>query len=250
MGTHGAAGRPDRAWLMPAVTSTTNAADSVGWLRRCADRVPPPGHRELPQRLTTPLAKTTFVVLDLETTGLSPEHDRITEIGAVKIRGRQVLREVRTFVDPGRSIPPSISALTGITDAMVHGAPSIASILDPLIAFLDGAVLVAHHARFDLAFLQAAASSTGHGRLQPPTVDTVMLARRLLDGELATFDLATVARHLHTLARPAHRALADARTTVDVLHGLIERAARWEATTLGALCQLATPPSIDRRAEG
>lgn len=206
----------------------------------------PIGSRQRVPPLTTPLAQTTFVVLDLETTGLSPEHDQITEIGAVKVQGGHVVREVRTLVDPGRSIPAPISALTGITDSMVQGAPSISAVLGPLAAFIDGAVLVAHHADFDLAFLRAAAACDGHEQLYPPTVDTLRLARRLLDGQLATFDLRTVAEHLGVAARPTHRALADARTTVEVLHALIERAARRQATTLGALRQLAAPTYAGR----
>lgn len=189
--------------------------------------------------LSTPLIETTFVVLDLETTGLSPAHDRIIEIGAVKVRGGDLLGELRTFVRPGRPIPAPISALTGITGPMVRDAPPIHTILPDVLRFLDRAAVVAHHARFDLGFLDAAATAIGLVRPEPVIIDTVRLARRLLPDELRSFDLATLAAHLHATVRPDHRALADAHATVDVLHGLIERAGSYDAVTLGGLCDLA-----------
>src|SRR5829696_9214929 len=106
------------------------------------------------------LRETTFVVVDLETTGGRPSgdgHDAITEIGAVKVRGGDVLGELATLVDPGRSIPSQIVALTGITTAMVYNAPTIDSVLPAFLAFSRGAVLVAHNAGFDIGFLRAAA---------------------------------------------------------------------------------------------
>ncbi len=188
--------------------------------------------------LGTPLIHTTFVVLDLETTGLSAEVDRITEIGAVKVRGGEVLGELRTFVHPEREIPTSVTAITGITDAMVAAAPSMAGILDHLLGFLTNAVFVAHNAAFDLAFLRAAASRHGHPPPEPTVVDTARLSRRLLGDEVRDHRLATLARHLHARTVPEHRALADARATVDVLHGLLERAGSLGATTLEDLVEL------------
>jgi len=188
--------------------------------------------------LGTPLIDTTFVVLDLETTGLRAEVDRITEVGAVKVRGGEVLGELRTFVHPGRPIPPAVTAITGITDAMVAGAPTMAGVLDHLLGFLTGAVLVAHNAAFDLAFLRAAASRHGHPPPDPTVVDTARLSRRLLGDEVRDHRLATLARHLHARTTPEHRALADARATVDVLHGLLERAGSLGATTLEDLIEL------------
>src|SRR6201999_132514 len=104
----------------------------------------------------------TFVVVDLETTGGratadGDDFDAITEIGAVKVRGGKVLGELATLVDPGRSIPPQIVALTGITSAMVCDAPKIEAVLPAFLEFARGAVLVAHNAGFDVGFLRAAA---------------------------------------------------------------------------------------------
>jgi DNA polymerase III subunit epsilon len=190
------------------------------------------------EALGTPLIETTFVVLDLETTGLSPDRDRITEIGAVKVRGGDVLGELRTFVHPGGPIPPAITAVTGITDAMVRDAPAVAAVLPTVLRFLGDAVFVAHNARFDLAFLRAAAASVGLPAPEPLVIDTARLARRLLADEVRNLRLATIAAHLRTRTRPEHRALADARATVDVLHGLLERAGSLGATSVEDLRDL------------
>lgn len=195
------------------------------------------------EALGAPLITTTFVVLDLETTGLSPDRDRITEVGAVKVRGGEVLGELRTFVHPGRPIPPAVTAVTGITDTMVRDAPTMAAVLPTVLEFLGEAVLVAHNAGFDLGFLRAAAAQHGLSPPTPVVVDTARLARRLLRDEVRDCRLATLAAHLRTRARPEHRALSDARATVDVLHGLLERAGTLGATTLEDLRALARSTS-------
>jgi DNA polymerase III subunit epsilon len=190
-------------------------------------------------QLGTPLIDVTFVVLDLETTGLTPGRDRITEVGAVKVRGGEVLGELQTLVHPGRPIPPAVSAVTGITDGMVAAAPPIEAVLPTVLRFLGDAVLVAHNARFDLSFLRAACEQHHHGTLDPLVVDTARLARRLVADEVRDRRLATLARHLGSRVVPDHRALTDARATVDVLHGLLERAGSYGATTLEDLRDLA-----------
>jgi len=173
------------------------------------------------------LRETTFVVVDLETTGGRPSgdgHDAITEIGAVKVRGGAVLGELATLVDPGRSIPPQIVALTGITTAMVCDAPTIDSVLPAFLEFARGAVLVAHNAGFDIGFLRAAAERAQIPWPRPPVLCTVRLARRVLTrDEAPSVRLAALARLFGAATTPNHRALEDARATVDVLHGLIER---------------------------
>ncbi len=120
--------------------------------------------------LDTPLFDTTFVVVDLETTGTSPERDAITEIGAVKVRGGEVLGEFATLVNPGCAIPPQIIQVTGITTAMVLDAPRIEAVLPGFLEFAAGAVLVAHNARFDTGFLKAAGAPRPRpGGPAPPT---------------------------------------------------------------------------------
>lgn len=204
---------------------------------------PPVAHQPTLEELGTPLFDTTFVVLDLETTGLSPDQDRITEVGAVKVRGGQVVGELATLVHPGRTIPPAVVSVTGITDAMVRAAPPIGAVLPSLLEFLGPAALVAHNARFDVSFLRAALRTAGHSPFEPVVVDTARLARRLLAGEVRDVRLATLASHLRAGRRPEHRALADARATVDVLHGLIERAGTLGATTLEDLRDLSRSTS-------
>jgi DNA polymerase III subunit epsilon len=193
--------------------------------------------------LGTPLIDTTFVVLDLETTGLRPDQDRITEVGAVKVRGGDVIGELQTLIHPGRSIPPGVTAVTGITDAMVADAPPIAAVLPTLLGFLGDAVLVAHNARFDVSFLRAAIARHRGEAFDPVVVDTARLARRLLREELRDRRLRSLARHLGSRVVPDHRALTDARATVDVLHGLLERAGSYGATTLEDLRDLARSTS-------
>jgi DNA polymerase III subunit epsilon len=174
--------------------------------------------------LGTPLVDTTFVVVDLETTGGSAERDAIIEVGAVKVRGGSVVGEFATVVDPGRGIPPGIVALTGITDAVVHAAPPIETVLPALLEFAAGAVLVAHNAGFDVGFLRAAARRQGYPWPRPPVLCTVRLARRVLSrDEAPSCRLGALAELFHASTRPVHRALDDARATVDVLHGLLER---------------------------
>ncbi|GAG41343.1 unnamed protein product, partial [marine sediment metagenome] len=126
-----------------------------------------------------PLADTTFVVVDLETTGGratgrpgSPP-DSITEIGAVKVRGGAVLGEFATLIDPQRSIPPQIVQLTGITTAMVCDAPTIGAVLPAFLEFAGSAVLVAHNAGFDIGFLRAAAQQCDIAWPRPPVLCTV-----------------------------------------------------------------------------
>ena len=173
------------------------------------------------------LRDTTFVVVDLETTGGragGDNPDAITEIGAVKVRGGVVLGELATLVDPGRSIPPQIVALTGITTAMVCDAPRIESVLPSFLEFSRGAVLVAHNAGFDVGFLRAAAERCHITWPRPPVLCTVKLARRVLTrDEAPSVRLSALARLFGASTTPTHRALDDARATVDVLHGLIER---------------------------
>lgn len=174
--------------------------------------------------LGEPLRETTFVVVDLETTGGSAASNDITEIGAVKVRGGEVLGEFATLVDPGCAIPPYISVLTGITDAMVVAAPRIDGVLASFLEFARGAVLVAHNAPFDLGFLKAACLRTGTSWPAARSVDTAVLARRVLTrDEVPNCKLATLAVALGATTTPNHRALDDARATVDVLHALIGR---------------------------
>ena len=190
--------------------------------------------------LGTPLCDVTFVVLDLETTGGSPATCAITEVGAVKVRGGEVLSTFHTLVNPGVPIPPSITFLTGITEAMVVPAPRIGAVLEDFVNFVGGAVIVGHNVRFDLGFLTAAMAEEGFPRFANTVVDTCALARRLVRDEVPNCKLETLARHFRATDRPTHRALDDARATVEVLHGLLERAGSMGVLGLEDLVALPT----------
>lgn len=211
-------------WPMSEISGRSTDAASAGGAQLSFDE------------LGTPLEHTTFVVLDLETTGGSNERDSITEIAAVKIRGGEVIGEFDTLVNPGRPIPQSVVSITGITDAMVAEAPELASILPSLIEFCGGAVLVAHNAAFDTGFLRTNYEAHGFDWPKPRVLCTVRLARRLVGrDETPNHKLATLARVLKARTEPRHRALRDARATVDVLHALLERAAGFGVRSLEEL---------------
>lgn len=188
--------------------------------------------------LGTPLADVTFCVVDLETTGGNAAECGITEIGAVKLRGGECLGTFQTLVNPGCAIPPEITVLTGITEAMVYPAPRIESVLPALLEFIGDAVIVGHNVRFDLSFLQAALERDQRPRLTNTSIDTVALARRLVRDEVPNCKLGTLAERLRLDHRPNHRALDDALTTGDLLHVLIERAGGLGVTGLDDLLVL------------
>jgi DNA polymerase III subunit epsilon len=186
--------------------------------------------------LGTPLVDVEFAVLDLETTGGSPATDRITEVGVVKVRGGEVTGTFHTLVNPRMPIPPMITAVTGISDAMVADEEPIEVVLPCLLEFLGDAVLVAHNASFDTRFLQAALRAHAYPRLESSVVCTARLARVLLPrDEVPNVKLATLARYLRAGTQPCHRAFTDAKATVDVLHALLERAAGFGVLALDDL---------------
>jgi DNA polymerase-3 subunit epsilon len=183
--------------------------------------------------LMVDLSQVTFVVVDLETTGGSAEAGGIVEVGAVKVRGGEPLGELATLVDPSAPLPAFVSALTGLTSRRLAGAPAISAVLPALLEFLGDGVFVAHNAPYDVGFLKAACAEYGYEWPKPVVVDTAALARRVLMGdEVRDRRLATLAKHFGSATRPTHRALADARATVEVLHGLIARLAGYGVHTL------------------
>jgi DNA polymerase III subunit epsilon len=200
------------------------------------------------EELGTPLRDVTFVVVDLETTGGAPADAGITEIGAVKVRGGEVIGSFQTLVNPGTPIPPFVAALTGITDALVATAPPLPGVLPAFLEFARDTVLVAHNAPYDVGFLKAACSRFGHPWLEPAVVDTARLARVALHrDEVRNCKLATLAAHFHATVTPNHRAYDDARATADVLHALIERAGDLGVSTLEDLQAFASRVSTAQR---
>jgi DNA polymerase-3 subunit epsilon len=182
----------------------------------------------------------TFCVIDLETTGGSPRDCGITEIGAVKLRGGECLGTFQTLVNPGLPIPPTITVLTGITQAMVLPAPRIEQVLPTLLEFIGDAVVVGHNVRFDTGFLDAALERSGRPKLHHRRVDTCALARRLVRDEVPNCKLGTLADRFRLPHQPNHRALDDALATGDLLHVLLERAGGLGVTGLDDLLELPT----------
>jgi DNA polymerase III epsilon subunit family exonuclease len=182
------------------------------------------------------LAGLEFAVVDLETTGWSPRAAAITEIAAVRVRGGHRLGEFASLVNTGIPVPPGIEDLTGITDWMLAAAPRLAAVLPGLLKFADSCVLVAHNAPFDIGFLRAACGQCGVAWPGFTVLDTVMLARRVMDpDEVPDCKLGTLAGFFRAHTAPSHRALADARATADVLGWLIRRLAHRGVHTLSQL---------------
>jgi DNA polymerase III subunit epsilon len=188
--------------------------------------------------LGTPLHEVTFCVFDLETTGGSPESCAITEIGAVLVRGGECLGTFQTLVNPGCAIPPEITLLTGISEAMVIRAPRIESVLPAFQQFCGDAVMVGHNVKFDLGFINAALVRSGREAFSGPSADTLALARRLVRAEVPNCKLSTLADQFRLDHRPSHRALDDALATCDLLHLLLERAGGLGVTGLDDLLAL------------
>lgn len=190
--------------------------------------------------MEAPLHAVPFCVLDLETTGATAADCEITEIGAVKFVGGEPAGTFQTLVNPGMEIPPFITVLTGITQAMVIEAPTISEALPAFLEFIGDAVIVGHNVRFDLSFLNAAAERLGYGRLANRSVDTLGLGRRLVRSEVRNLKLSSLAAHFRAPSPPTHRALDDAQATAHVFWALLERAGTLGVTHLDDLLILPT----------
>ena len=173
-----------------------------------------------------------FVIVDLETTGFSSSFSAITEIGAVKIRGTEVLEEFQTFVNAGVSIPWRITEITGISQSHIDDAPTPDIALAEFLDFAEFHVedqttgypiLVAHNAPFDVGFLKAGCARHDINWPSPTTLDTVKFANRVLSrGTVDNYKLDTLANHFAVPTAPNHRALDDAKATTEVLWNLID----------------------------
>lgn len=202
---------------------------------------------------STALHQTTFVVVDLETTGASPKKGAaITEIGAVKVKSGEYLGNFESFVNPVTPIPEYITQMTGITDLMLAKAPVIDEILPAFLEFAGGAadaIIVAHNAPFDLSFLKSAAKELDLVWPKFKTLDTVTIARQVLSKEdVPNCKLSTLAQFFGTKTEPNHRALDDAKATTEILHGLIERLGSFEVYDVDSLMEFAkTSAHIQRQ---
>lgn len=188
------------------------------------------------------LADVPFVALDLETTGARPGLSKITEIGAVRIEGFQEVRRFSTLVNPLRPIPPIITQITGITQEMVAEAPRIEEVIPELLEFLEGAIVVAHNASFDVGFLNYELRRLKGRRLGDGAIDTLPLARALAPG-LPNYRLHTVAEALGAPVTACHRALADAQAAGYVFVTLVGRLQERGITRLGEARSYISPAS-------
>jgi DNA polymerase-3 subunit epsilon len=206
----------------------------LAWLGQCVGLAAPVG-------TDLPLDAARYVVVDLETTGLRPAHAAICEIGAVRIDGLLPAGTFETLVDPGLPLPAAVSSLTGLADRDLRDAPPVDAAIRRFLAFAESSVLVAHNARFDLAFLDREVQRLTGRRVAAPVVDTVGLARRLLAGRVSRVSLASLAHFFGTSVRPCHRALPDARATAEILVALIGLAQERGARSVADLVVLAAP---------
>jgi DNA polymerase-3 subunit epsilon len=182
-----------------------------------------------------------LVVFDLETTGLSARRDRLCEIGAVRVRALEIADTFETLVNPGTILPASIARLTGIRDTDLRRAPRPEAAVRRFLAFAGDAPLAAHNARFDVSFLDGEVERLSGRRVAAPVLDTVWLARRLLQRRSERFSLASLAHFFGTATSPCHRALPDAVATAEILVSLLGLAQERGARTLAEVFELAAP---------
>jgi DNA polymerase III epsilon subunit family exonuclease len=187
------------------------------------------------------LEEAEFVVFDLETTGLSPTRDRICELGAVRVRGLELVDSFQSLVNPGIALPEPVARLTGLRQQELRTAPSAAAVVRQFLGFAGDALLVAHNARFDQRFLEQHLLALYGRRLSEAPLCTAALARRLLEGRRRRVGLASLANFFGVPTSPCHRALPDAETTAQVLVHLIGLSQELGARRLSELRALAAP---------
>ncbi|WML35607.1 DNA polymerase III subunit alpha [Clostridium sp. OS1-26] len=173
---------------------------------------------------------TTYCVLDLETTGFSPVTEKITEIGIMKFKDGKVVDSFSCFVNPEKPIPPRVVEITNITNDMVKDAETIDKVFPKMLEFIEGSVLVAHNAGFDINFLKHNAKVLGYD-FDFTYLDTLTLAQELFP-EFKTYKLGRIAKNLGIKVEVAHRALDDVDTTVKVFKIMLEKLKERGAKTL------------------
>ena len=163
---------------------------------------------------------TTYCVLDLETTGFSATTEKITEVGIMKIKEGEVIDQFSCFVNPEKHIPQRVTEVTNITDDMVKDAETIEQVFPKILKFIEGSVLVAHNAPFDMGFLKQNAKNLGY-QFDYTYLDTLSLAKDLFP-DYKKYKLGKIAENLGIKVEVAHRALDDVDTTVKVFHVMID----------------------------
>jgi DNA polymerase-3 subunit epsilon len=188
-----------------------------------------------------------FAVVDVETTGMrAGASDRITEIAVVVVHGGRREVVLDSLINPGRSIPPAVCAITNITNEMVRSAPAFAEVADQVLAALAGRVFVAHNARFDWGFVSAELRRAKAIALDGPQLCTVRLARRLVRN-VRSCGLDNLTQHFGFENGARHRAVGDALVTADLLDRLLRLAREEGARTLQDLSAISLRRAIRAR---
>lgn len=185
-----------------------------------------------------PLEDLTFTVVDTETSGSAPP-SRITEVGAVRVRGKRIGKEFHSLVNSGASVPSAITELTGISTRMLADAPPAEVVIPQFRRFLGRTVMVAHNLPFDRKFVSHEFRLHGYGPPKAPGLCTLGLSRTLL--RLRGNDLSQVAAHFGIKTPNRHRALGDARITAKILLRLLDLAKASGAATLADALSLYAP---------
>lgn len=166
------------------------------------------------------LMNTTFVALDVETTGTNSLKDKITEIGALKIHGGAITDIFETLINPGRYIPYDITNLTGITNEMVNNSPDIEQVTPSFLEFICDSVLIAHNAPFDIRFINAEMQAMGRDKLNNEVLCTYKLSRRFFPG-MKTYSLKSMTKVLELINEKPHRAGSDAAACAQIFLNLL-----------------------------
>ena len=172
-----------------------------------------------------PLKSITFVVFDFETTGLNAKHDHIVELGAIRMDSSET-KEFSTLIDPSVTISKHITSISGITQKMLIGQPKAADVIPKFLSFIEGSVLVAHNADFDMKFLRINCERIGLD-LRWPAVCTLKMARALLPN-LKRKNLDTLASHYGLTFESRHRSIGDVKVTCDVFSNLLSHLGKSE----------------------
>ena len=191
------------------------SSDHALQLRRLKRFLPVPSHH---------VWNGSIVVFDFETTGLDPETDRIIEIGAIKLVNLKPVAEFSELVHTSIELTEDIVRLTGITSEMLEGKPEIDDVLPKFLNFIEGSIIIAHNAEFDLSMLKASLSRIGID-LEWPVFCTLKMARDLLP-DLERKNLDSLAQHYNLTFEARHRAIGDIKVTVGVLNGMLAKEAK------------------------
>ena len=172
------------------------------------------------------MVKKKYAIIDIETTGGMAKRDRITEIGIVIHDGEKITDQYETLVNPGRSIPPNITRITGITNDMVAGAPKFFEVAKKVVEMTEGAIFVAHNVRFDYSFIKHAFDELGY-TFTKKQLCTVRLTRKAFPG-LRSYSLGNLIKHFGIHVDARHRALDDAKATAIILDKILKHEENYE----------------------